>query len=221
MNLEERIEKEQENNDRLAREIEDLRAQAALLLSSAEALPHRERGNATRRALREIDTILKGPVGERRRQKKESDDRLEALKRDWQEQASTGKDQAPAASEFETEGAMANPPDGSRPFQEFPKKAIELTKKAGKKYPKGFDGLQAKNVDMSGYFAQVDLTKKQLECYSLRNEYDLPLAEVAGRLSINRKTAYEHIHEAEKKINLQFGKRRDQFGRIKKAPIAD
>ena len=94
-------------------------------------------------------------------------------------------------------------------------------KKAAKKYPNGFDGLQRKYVDMSGYLAQADLTDRQRQCFSLRKEYDLSLEEVAGRLRIDRKTAYEHIHDAEKKLKLQFENRRDQTGRVKKAPLTE
>lgn len=81
--------------------------------------------------------------------------------------------------------------------------------------------MRAKYTDMSAYLAQVDLTQRQRDCFSLRKEYGLSLAEVAARLGINRKTVYEHIHEAEKKITLQLEKRRDRFGRIKRGPTLD
>jgi DNA-binding CsgD family transcriptional regulator len=100
-------------------------------------------------------------------------------------------------------------------------KAIASAGRARKQYPKGFDALQEKYADMSGYTALVGLTPRQRECYSLRKEYNLPLAEVAARLGIHRKTAYEHINAAEKKIKLQLENRRDRSGRIKKAPMTD
>jgi DNA-binding CsgD family transcriptional regulator len=95
------------------------------------------------------------------------------------------------------------------------------TKKVRKKYPRGFNGLQGKHADMSGYLALVDLTPRQRECYSLRKEYNLPLTEVAARLGIDRKTAYEHINQAEKRMRLQLEKRRDRSGRIKIPRIAE
>lgn len=99
--------------------------------------------------------------------------------------------------------------------------AVTPPRKAAKQYFKGFDGLPAKEVDMSGYYACADLTPRQRDCFSLRKEYGLPLAEVAGRLGIDRKTADEHIQNAEKKISLQWNKRRDQSGRVKKPPITE
>jgi len=45
------------------------------------------------------------------------------------------------------------------------------------------------------------LTEKQQLAFSLRLEYRLPLAEVASRMGIDRKTAYEHFQAASKKID--------------------
>jgi DNA-directed RNA polymerase specialized sigma24 family protein len=122
-----------------------------------------------------------------------------------------------AASDAPREPDAANMAAGE-PVQE---KEIAPVREGGKKYPKGFDGLQRKEADMSMYYALVDLTQKQRECFSLKEEYGLTLAEVAGRLGIDRKTAYEHIHHANNKIKLHLEKRRDQSGRIKKATTID
>jgi DNA-directed RNA polymerase specialized sigma24 family protein len=65
--------------------------------------------------------------------------------------------------------------------------------------PKGFEGLGPKKADLSGYFQ--DLTEKQQMAASLKWEYGLGLAEIASRMRIDRKTAYEHIEAAERKID--------------------
>ena len=85
MNLAERIEREKKKNDRLAREIADLRGQAPGLILAAESRGLRERGSAVRGAVSQVELLLGEPFRERIRQKKESDERLAALTRENQE----------------------------------------------------------------------------------------------------------------------------------------
>lgn len=63
---------------------------------------------------------------------------------------------------------------------------------------KGAEGLVRK-VDLSQYMH--NLTEKQQLAFSLEFEYELGLAEVASRMGIDRKTAYEHIEAAKRKID--------------------
>lgn len=62
--------------------------------------------------------------------------------------------------------------------------------------------LPPKTSDLSEYFDQAKLTDKQREAISLKFEYDLPVAEIARRLGIGRKTVDEHIEAAKKKIDV-------------------
>ena len=64
---------------------------------------------------------------------------------------------------------------------------------------KGTEGLGKKASDLSKYMD--GLTEKQQLALSLRLEYRLPLAEVASRMGVNRKTAYEHFMAASRKID--------------------
>jgi DNA-binding CsgD family transcriptional regulator len=68
----------------------------------------------------------------------------------------------------------------------------------GKKRRRGVEGLQ-KKTDLSQYLHT--LTEKQQLAFSLQYEYELGLAEIALRMEIDRKTAYEHIEAAKKKID--------------------
>jgi predicted DNA-binding protein YlxM (UPF0122 family) len=45
------------------------------------------------------------------------------------------------------------------------------------------------------------LTEKQHMAFSLKFEYGLGLAEIASRMGLDRKTAYEHIKSAGRKID--------------------
>jgi RNA polymerase sigma factor (sigma-70 family) len=64
--------------------------------------------------------------------------------------------------------------------------------------PKGTEGLVQKKSNLSQY---VDgLTEKQQMAISLKYEYELGLEEIASRMGTTRKTAYEHIQAASKKI---------------------
>ena len=62
----------------------------------------------------------------------------------------------------------------------------------------GFAGLGQKNNDLSRYIHK--LTDKQQMAFSLKYEYELGLAEIASRMGVDRKTAYEHIEAANRKI---------------------
>jgi DNA-directed RNA polymerase specialized sigma24 family protein len=67
----------------------------------------------------------------------------------------------------------------------------------GGKRQRGVEGLQ-KKTDLSQYLHA--LTEKQQLAFSLKYEYGIGPAEIALRMEIDRKTAYEHIQAAEKKI---------------------
>jgi predicted DNA-binding protein YlxM (UPF0122 family) len=75
----------------------------------------------------------------------------------------------------------------------------ELNKRNSKSSLKGLDGLSHKSVDLSQYMH--NLTEKQQLALSLRLEYELSLGEVASRMGLDRKTAYEHIEAAKRKID--------------------
>lgn len=72
-------------------------------------------------------------------------------------------------------------------------------RKKTKHWLKGTKGLGPKKQDYSRYMDS--LTEKQQQALSLRLEYRLGLAEVASRMGINRKTAYEHIEAASRKVD--------------------
>jgi hypothetical protein len=65
--------------------------------------------------------------------------------------------------------------------------------------PKGYEGLPHKEIDLSRYMD--NLTEKQQMAFSLKNEYRLGLAEIASRMNLDRKTVYEHIDAANRKID--------------------
>jgi hypothetical protein len=69
---------------------------------------------------------------------------------------------------------------------------------SAKRQPKGFEGLGPKEADLSQYMD--GLTEKQQMAFSLKYEYRCGLAEIASRMGIDRKTAYEHIDLANKKV---------------------
>jgi hypothetical protein len=66
-----------------------------------------------------------------------------------------------------------------------------------KHWLKGAEGLVGKS-DLSQYVH--NLTEKQQLAFSLKYEYELGLAEIASRMGLDRKTAYEHIKAAESRI---------------------
>ena len=66
--------------------------------------------------------------------------------------------------------------------------------------PNPFEGLRRKN-DLSRYSQYIDaLTEKQRVAFLLKFEYGLGLTQIASRMGINHKTAYEHIEAAKKNI---------------------
>jgi hypothetical protein len=65
-------------------------------------------------------------------------------------------------------------------------------------HPKGIEGLVRK-ADLSHYMH--NLTEKQQLAFSLKFEYGLRLTDIASRMGLDRKTAYEHIEAAKRKID--------------------
>jgi hypothetical protein len=77
--------------------------------------------------------------------------------------------------------------------------------------------LPPKKCDYSGLMDSAGLTELQRECYSLKHEYQLSVAEIARRLGRDRKTIQEHIDAADNKVTLAASiergqKRRARFG---------
>lgn len=70
--------------------------------------------------------------------------------------------------------------------------------------PKGFDGLGQKKMDLSQYLDIPGLSERQRDCLSMKLEYGLPVAQIARRLGLNRRTVDEHIAAGGKRL------RRDQ-----------
>jgi hypothetical protein len=71
--------------------------------------------------------------------------------------------------------------------------------KSSKRPLRGVEGLAQKAIDLSRYMD--NLTEKQRLAFSLKFEYELGLAEIASRMEVDRKTAYEHIDAAQRKID--------------------
>jgi hypothetical protein len=72
---------------------------------------------------------------------------------------------------------------------------------------KGAEGLGRKKIDLSKWMH--GLTDKQEMAFSLKQEYGLGLSEIASRMGLDRKTAYEHIHAAATKIDqIRSGEKR-------------
>ncbi len=63
--------------------------------------------------------------------------------------------------------------------------------------------LPAKKRDFSNWIDNTSLTNKQRAVFSMRFEYEIPVAEIARRLGLHRKTIYEHLAVANKKIDQQ------------------
>jgi len=72
-------------------------------------------------------------------------------------------------------------------------------RKGLKPHFKGIEGLGPKKTDLSRYMH--GLTEKQHLAFSLKYEYQLGLAEISSRMGLDRKTAYEHIEAAKRKID--------------------
>ena len=68
------------------------------------------------------------------------------------------------------------------------------------------DKLPAKKTDMSRYFDVAKLTERQREVGSLHWEYALPVAEIARRLELDRKTVQEHLDAVERKVKYKFSR---------------
>jgi hypothetical protein len=84
--------------------------------------------------------------------------------------------------------------------------------KDSKRLLKGIDGLVRK-ADLSQYMH--NLTEKQQLAFSLKFEYDLGLAEIASRMGLDRKTAYEHIEAAKRKIEQAGSNEKSKVHRLK------
>lgn len=83
---------------------------------------------------------------------------------------------------------------------------------AGKRQPKGFEGLGPKKRDLSEYLDGAGLTSVQRDCVSLILEHGLPLAEIARRLGRHHSTVQYHVEQAKKKIDHS----REYQGRAKR-----
>lgn len=81
---------------------------------------------------------------------------------------------------------------------EAPAKVADL---ASKSKPKGFEGLNEANkiTDLSMYYSNI-LTPKQRDCFSLKFEYELKVAEISRRLGITRPMIDKHLLAAKKKL---------------------
>lgn len=77
--------------------------------------------------------------------------------------------------------------------------------------------LPAKKIDLSNYIDNASLTDRQKEVFSLSCEYGIPVAGIARRLGLHRKTIYEYLAVANKKIeqqhNYDFRKKRQAITR--------
>jgi hypothetical protein len=88
----------------------------------------------------------------------------------------------------------------------------------GGKLPKEqYAPLPPRVSDYSNLLDPAGLTELQRECFSLRHEYQLAVAEIARRLGRDRKTIQEHLDAANNKIKLagnkeRAGKRLARFG---------
>jgi len=84
--------------------------------------------------------------------------------------------------------------------------------KKPKHWLKGTQGLTRK-ADLSQY--KQGLTERQELAFSLKWEYGLKLAEIASRMGIDRKTAYEHIEAAKKKMEETISNEKGAVNRAK------
>ncbi len=95
-----------------------------------------------------------------------------------------------------------------------------LAQAAGPKRPKhwrkGFHGLGPKVTDLSEYM--LGLTERQYMAFSLKNEFELKLSEIASRMGLARKTVSEHLDLADKKIKQAYSAERRKAIRAKNAP---
>ncbi len=95
----------------------------------------------------------------------------------------------------ETAAAGANPAQATRRNE-----AGRPNERQGSKHAlRGIEGLGQKQANLSQYMH--NLTEKQRLAFSLRFEYRRGLTEIASRMGVDRKTAYEHIEAASRKID--------------------
>lgn len=87
---------------------------------------------------------------------------------------------------------------------------------APKHWLEGVEGLGPKTADLSKYMD--DLTEKQRLAFSLKYEYGLGLAEIASRMGLDRKTAYEHIEAAKRKIDQVRSSEKRKANRAEDTP---
>lgn len=184
MSLEEEIEREQERNDRLKREIADVMAEEdRLSMSDSPA------DNAM------AFCLAFGPLDERVRQKLESDERLAALKRKKQ---------------GSTRGEASSTEAKSEPVSAHDRKAEHMGETSGQvmvtQPPSGKtrNARRAKKINLSRYLEEAHLTEKQYKCASLRWEYGQSVSQIARELKLHRKTVDQHIDSAQVKMR-SFG----------------
>jgi len=67
--------------------------------------------------------------------------------------------------------------------------------------PRGFEGLEHKYLDLSGYWGLADLTQRQRDCLSMKLEYRLSVRKIAQRLGIHPSGVQDHIRRATVKMN--------------------
>ena len=102
---------------------------------------------------------------------------------------------------------------GAIPRETVSKQAEEASKRKVSKHGlKGIEGLVRK-ADLSQYMD--NLTEKQRLAFSLKYEYELGLAEIASRMGLDRKTAYEHIEAARRKIDQARSNEKSKAHRAK------
>jgi len=70
-----------------------------------------------------------------------------------------------------------------------------------RRQPKGFEGLGQKRTDFSMYIAGARLTDKQRDCFSMKYEYGLGVAEIARRLEKHHSSVQYHLEAAKRKMN--------------------
>jgi predicted DNA-binding protein (UPF0251 family) len=75
--------------------------------------------------------------------------------------------------------------------------------------------LPQKKVNLSEYLEGARLTDKQHQCASWRLEYGLPVAEIARRLGITRRTVDEHIAAATRKMEEARARTKHLKGKAK------
>ena len=74
-------------------------------------------------------------------------------------------------------------------------------------------GSGDRKADFSQYMH--NLTEKQQLAFSLKFEYELGLAEIASRMGLDRKTAYEHIEAAKRRIDQTRSNEKSKAHRLK------